>query len=138
MPANPPAEGSQPAALRASFIASVRSGLGRLRPGRFMRYRVVGPSMVPALADGDWVIADKRAYRRHEPAAGDIVAARDPRDLARVLVKRVIRAERDGRLWIEGDNPAESTDSRTFGPIAPRLITAKVVFRYWPRPGRVS
>jgi nickel-type superoxide dismutase maturation protease len=108
-----------------------------LWPGRFMRYRVIGPSMVPALAPGDWVIADRRAYRSRPPEPGHVVAARDPRDPARVLVKRVIRAEPDGRFWLEGDNPAESTDSRVFGPVARRLVFARVVFRYWPHPGRV-
>jgi type IV secretory pathway protease TraF len=54
-------------------------------------------------------------------------------------MKRVVRIEDRGGVWLEGDNPAESTDSRHFGPVSPDEIFGLVRWRYWPlrRAGRV-
>ncbi len=90
-----------------------------------------------ALREGDWVIVDEGAYRRRAPRVGDVVVAADPREPWRVVMKRVKRVEADGRLWLEGDNPAESTDSRVFGSVAASTVIGRVRWRYWPRPGRV-
>jgi signal peptidase I len=38
---------------------------------------------------------------------------------------------------VQGDNPGESTDIRSFGPVGPEHLIGRVVFRYWPRPGPV-
>jgi len=40
-----------------------------------------------------------------------------------------------GRLWLEGDNKANSLDSREYGPVPEALVVGKVVARIWP-PGR--
>jgi type IV secretory pathway protease TraF len=42
-------------------------------------------------------------------------------------------------VTVVGDNPAASTDSRTFGPVPPKLVRGRVVYRYWPegRRGRI-
>ena len=37
-----------------------------------------------------------------------------------------------GRVWVEGDNKNNSTDSREYGPIPEALIVGKVVMRIWP------
>lgn len=42
------------------------------------------------------------------------------------LVKQVERLLPDGSIWVQGVNALESTDSRTWGPIAPDLIVGKV------------
>jgi hypothetical protein len=34
--------------------------------------------------------------------------------------------------WVEGDDPASSTDSRHFGPVHRDAITATVRLVYWP------
>jgi len=99
---------------------------------RFTRFEVIGRSMAPTLEPGDWLLAE----RRRRPIAGDIVLARDPRDPARTLVKRVAAVDADG-VWLAGDNPAESTDSRTFGPVPRSNIIARVRWRYWPDPRRL-
>lgn len=38
-----------------------------------------------------------------------------------------------GKVWVEGDNPLHSVDSRHYGPIDTSCIRGKVVYRLWPR-----
>jgi len=65
------------------------------------------------------------------PRPGDVVALRDPGGSPRLLVKRV--ASRSGdQVVVAGDNPAQSTDSRTFGPVGRRAVVGRVVYRYAP------
>jgi nickel-type superoxide dismutase maturation protease len=98
---------------------------------RACRFAVAGRSMEPTLQDGDWVLVDKTAYGDHRPRIGDLVAARDPRHPARIVFKRVARRNPKG-VWLLGDNPAESTDSRTFGWVADDLVMGRAWLRYWP------
>jgi nickel-type superoxide dismutase maturation protease len=105
--------------------------------GRFFRVEVQGESMLPALQNGDWLIVDRRAYRAHPPRRGDIVLARDPRDLDRMLIKRIDRVHADGAITLRGDNSDVSTDSREFGAVPAYLVEGRVLGRYWPRPSFV-
>ncbi|KAG7353594.1 peptidase S24/S26A/S26B/S26C [Nitzschia inconspicua] len=41
----------------------------------------------------------------------------------------------DGHLWVEGDNPWNSNDSRNYGPIPASLIVGRVLCRIWPVTG---
>jgi signal peptidase I len=41
----------------------------------------------------------------------------------------------DGALWVEGDNPWNSNDSRNYGPIPASLIVGRVICRIWPITG---
>lgn len=86
--------------------------------------------MLPILKPGEEVLVDTRAYRRATPRPGDIVVAQHPfqRDLQ--LVKRVNARLEDGRFCLGGDNPAESTDSRSFGPVAREQILGRVTSRF--------
>ena len=100
----------------------------------FRRVLVRGPSMVPALHHGDQLLVDVRAVRR-PPRAGDVVVVRLPdRPLS---VKRVVRVEAAGDLWLEGDNAFGSTDSRDLGAIVPDAVAGRVLLRLWPRPGLI-
>ncbi len=87
--------------------------------------------MTPALAPGDCLVVDRRAYVRRAPAPGEVVVARDPRDAAREIVKRVA-ASAAGGVELLGDNAAASSDSRVFGPVPRGAIAGRAVWRYWP------
>jgi signal peptidase I len=83
--------------------------------------------MRPTLEPGDrlLVLAGRRIR------AGDLVALADPRVPERTLVKRV--GEVDGaNLTVLGDDPAASTDSRSFGPVPRAAVLGRAVYRYAP------
>jgi Predicted transcriptional regulator len=87
-----------------------------------------GPSMVPALRDGDAVLVCRTGRVR----AGQVVVVRFP-GVPGLSVKRAVRPDGDG-WWVEGDNPYGSTDSRELGPAQ---VIGRVVLRWWPRLSRV-
>ena len=97
---------------------------------------VRGRSMAPALQPGDRLFV-VRAIR--SPRVGDVVLARDPRDGALELIKRVADVGPSGAV-LHGDNPAFSTDARTFGPLPTYGLQWRAIARYWPpgRAGRLS
>ena len=102
-----------------------------MRPATALfRLAVAGQSMEPTFRDGDWLLV--RRLRR-PPRAGELVVAADPREPERLLVKRVRSVAPDG-VTIQGDHadPAESTDSRQFGPIPRSAIVGRPVLRYAP------
>ena len=37
-----------------------------------------------------------------------------------------------GHVWLQGDNPLNSTDSRTYGPVPAALVRGRVFCRVWP------
>ncbi|AKH86978.1 hypothetical protein AA958_23015 [Streptomyces sp. CNQ-509] len=92
---------------------------------------IVGPSMLPAYADGERVLARRRGARRLR--VGDVVVFGADGGRGRTLkVKRVAALPGDtvpdevapggsarvppGRLVVLGDNRADSLDSRQLGP----------------------
>ncbi len=85
--------------------------------------------MAPLLNPGDEILIDPRAYRRANPRQGDIVVARHPYRTDLRLVKRVAAVLENGHCVLEGDNPAESTDSRSFGALPPQRILGRVTSR---------
>ena len=119
------------AALRGVLAAAGTAILLVALARRFERYAVSGASMEPSLRHGDRVIVDRGAYRRRSPRPREIVLAVDPRDPRREIIQRVGRVG-DGGAWLEGDNRAASTDSRTFGPVLRDGILGRVRWRYWP------
>ena len=87
--------------------------------------------MRPTLLPGDRLVVVRPWRRRLRP--GDVVALRDPRQPARLMVKRVAAVDRaTGDLTVAGDDPAASTDSRHFGPVPSALVRGRVVYRYAP------
>lgn len=96
-----------------------------------LRVAVQGPSMVPALRHGDWIIALRT--RRVRP--GQVVLAEDPERPGFRLVKRVARRDGAG-WWLRSDfaDAPGARDSRAFGPLPPSKITGLVLARYHPNP----
>lgn len=100
----------------------------RLRP---FAVSVDGSSMAPTLEPGDWLLAVRRGATVRPSS---LVVAEHPLLRGVDLVKRLERVTTAGELWLVGDNPGESTDSRTLGPFSPRRVRGVVVLRYRPRP----
>ena len=96
--------------------------------GRRRLHRVRGSSMSPAYVEGDLVLVNPHAYRERPPRPGDVVLAQHPYKGV-TLLKRVATVSADGRVRVVGDDPAQSTDSRQFGGIAPGCIEGRVVAR---------
>jgi nickel-type superoxide dismutase maturation protease len=112
--------------LPKSSILEILLWLFRLR----RRMRVTGASMIPTLAADDEVLVDTRAYVDRLPSVGEIVVAHRPDRQQVVLIKRVTGVHPDGRILLKGDNPAASTDSLDFGPVAPEFLVGKVTSRF--------
>ncbi len=84
--------------------------------------RVEGDSMAPTLTDGQLVIG----RQTRELVAGDVVII-SHNGLEKI--KRIEHHEGD-LVYLLGDNPAASTDSRTLGWLPAKTILAKVI---WPK-----
>ncbi|MGV2828195.1 nickel-type superoxide dismutase maturation protease [Myxosarcina sp. GI1(2024)] len=97
---------------------------------RRKRFRVTGNSMQPLLQPGEEILLDRHAYQKSLPQVGDIVIATHPLRPELIIVKRVILVRADGNLFLQGDNPAESSDSRTFGAVNLKHILGKVTSRF--------
>ena len=87
---------------------------------------VRGRSMAPALLPGDRLLVV-----RAPPRTGDVVLTPDPRAPSRELIKRIAAVDRIG-VHLRGDNPAASTDARTFGTVPHADVRWRAVLRYWP------
>lgn len=94
---------------------------------RGIRVRVNGWSMYPVLSPGEGVLFEHYG----EPAVGDIVLARDPRD-GRYLIKRLADVKGPDRFVLLGENPEFSTDSREFGPVSRKALIGRAWLVYWP------
>jgi nickel-type superoxide dismutase maturation protease len=94
---------------------------------------VRGRSMAPTLLPGDRLLVARLSGR-----PGDVVLTADPRDPARELIKRLASVDA-GRVTLRGDNPAASTDARSFGSVPASAVRWRAVARYWPldRAGRL-
>jgi phage repressor protein C with HTH and peptisase S24 domain len=84
--------------------------------------RIVGNSMLPVLRPGGIVVGWGRPKKL---AIGDIVIVQHE---GLEKIKRISQIE-DGKLYVLGDNPEASKDSRHFGWLDLSTVQAKLV---WP------
>ena len=89
--------------------------------------RVEGRSMHPCLKPNDRVLV-KRWSLQQQASLGQIVVAWHPYRPRLRLIKRLCQRDAAG-FWLEGDNPAESTDSRQLGWFPPDRMIGVVVGR---------
>jgi type IV secretory pathway protease TraF len=141
------------------FDASLVLRRARLGP---WRAEVAEGSMAPALLPGDWLFLDPT--RRRWPRRGSVVVIREP-GTGILAIKRVaargVRAAVAGvggsgtgrsagaglerlehplgsrEAWLLGDAPADSIDSRAYGPLDADALVARAWFRYGP-PRRIG
>ncbi len=103
-------------------------------PKPFGWVEVTGPSMVPTLYHGDFLVVRFGGRVR----AGDIVVLRHPFQQDLLVVKRAAE-RREGGWWVLGDNSFAGGDSTDYGTVPHDLILGKVRFRYRPlKPGQRS
>jgi len=102
----------------------------KLKRPLVMVRRVAGSSMLPVLKPGQIVVA-LSVRRRRLPQAGEVViVSHDGLE----KIKRLKQLDKAAnRLYVIGDNPVSSTDSRSFGWLPLTSLRARVV---WPRLSR--
>ena len=86
--------------------------------------------MQPTLEPGDRVLVRRLGRKGQKPAPSleSVVVTWHPQRSKLRLIKRLKSVEETG-LWLLGDNPAESTDSRQLGAIPTSLLIGEVVGR---------
>ena len=98
--------------------------------------------MAPALAPGDRLLvlplprSAPRAVRATLREGAVVVVAAPSGSHEHLDVKRVRRIGPDG-VWVEGDHPTRSTDSRSYGTLPLDRVRAVAVARWpalWRRP----
>jgi len=117
--------------LIGAALAPVLPAAGARLP--LVRFRVVDSSMLPAYQPGDRVLVWRLAYARRAPRAGDVVVLRDPEGAVPFLLKRVAApadGSRGSGVYVLGDNPSASRDSRAFGVVARGGVIGRVVLKY--------
>jgi nickel-type superoxide dismutase maturation protease len=112
--------------LKEIDIVSLLLWMLRLRK----RLRVTGASMFPLLKSGDEILINPRAYKKELPQPGQLVVARHPYRSDLKIVKRVTSVSDDGVCYLQGDNPAESTNSDSFGRVPLKHIVGQVTGRF--------
>ncbi|MEI6361953.1 MAG: nickel-type superoxide dismutase maturation protease [Actinomycetes bacterium] len=93
----------------------------------FTRVRVIGPSMEPAVRNGEWWLV----RRTRDIAAGQVALLVHPKRPDALVVKRVDHRGTEG-WWVLGDNSEASEDSRQFGEVSDEGIVGRLVWRYHP------
>jgi len=85
-------------------------------------FKIAESSMEPTLRSGDFVLVNTLA----RPKVGDVIVARHPTE-EKLLTKRVAEISSPTKIFVLGDNAAQSQDSRHFGEIDRELVVGKVL-----------
>ncbi|WP_231928574.1 S26 family signal peptidase [Micromonospora echinaurantiaca] len=98
---------------------------------------VNGDSMTPTYREGDQLLVLRRGFRRRLrvgavvvclPPPGIRIKAGDVDAATQLMVKRVA-ALPAGQIYVLGDAPRHSLDSRAFGALPPELVRGVVIRR---------
>ena len=82
--------------------------------------------MEPTLKDGSMVLVSSTPYWFKNPRINDIVLFQDTKS-EKLLIKR-IKAIKNSRYLLLGDNTSDSIDSRKLGWIEKKNIVGKVIY----------
>ncbi|MEU3220859.1 nickel-type superoxide dismutase maturation protease [Streptomyces sp. NPDC006971] len=104
-----------------------RSGPGPTGRVPFQVVEVTGPSMVPTLHHGDWLLVHYGATVR----PGDVVILRHPFQQDLLIVKRAAERRRGG-WWVLADNTFAGGDSTDYGTVPEEFVLARARVRYRP------
>ncbi|CAI5706710.1 unnamed protein product [Peronospora effusa] len=106
----------------------------------------MGTSMIPTIPDGSYILVERLSRRWRNWERGDLVQLRSPtRCRGETITKRILALEGDvvelqprfdkerkgkivvpkGHVWVEGDNPTYSVDSRHFGTVPIALLIGR-------------
>ncbi|XAR50846.1 Signal peptidase I [Bertholletia excelsa] len=113
------------------------------------------PTLNPRMSTDDYVFVEKLCLVKYQFSKGDVVVFSSPSNYREKHIKRIVGLPGDfigdpyspdalripkGRCWVEGDNSAVCSDSRSYGPIPLGLILGRVTHVVWPphRIGKVS
>jgi nickel-type superoxide dismutase maturation protease len=116
------------AAAWAPLVATVAAGYLTVLAVNRSLVEVRGPSMRPALWEGERLFTVPA--RRGWLAPGQVVVVEDPTEPGHLVVKR-LTAIGSGQVEVRGDDPAASTDSRIWGPLPLRDVR-RIAVRRWP------
>lgn len=87
---------------------------------------IKGNSMLPTLKSGDCVVFNPEL----KPNAGDIILFHHPFIQNLKVVKRISEISAEGNYIVLGDNPSESTDSRSYGAILAKDVLGVAVGKF--------
>ncbi|XP_055995626.1 mitochondrial inner membrane protease subunit 1-like isoform X2 [Ostrea edulis] len=104
---------------------------------------LTGDSMHPTIHSSDKALIEYISVSNHRLQKGDIVISKSPYRPSSLICKRLVGMEHDkiikedgkivkvpkGHVWLEGDNKAESEDSRDYGPVPYGLLESRIFFR---------
>ena len=87
---------------------------------------IEGNSMLPVLKTGDCVFINPEL----NPEIGDIILFHHPFIQNLKVVKRLAEITNEGNYFVRGDNPQESTDSRSYGAILAKNVLGVAVCKF--------
>ena len=109
---------------------------------KFKTVEVRGDSMSPNFNDGDWLLfrlppAKSKSDKLVGKLVGKVVLIQRQSQVGTdfLQVKRVVKVNEtnetnETKFWVEGDNKANSTDSRSWGALDSSEVIGKLIFRY--------